>query len=81
MIESEQKQAQLPAVIRLLRCSKTHRYFKNGGWTEDPNQAEMYRTSWMPATHLHRAGPAQRGTGPASSRRHYRSLLHRGLLE
>ena len=27
------------AVCRFVRCRKTRRYFKPGGWTDDPSQA------------------------------------------
>ena len=31
-----------PCVIRLLRCRHTRRYFKAGGWTEDPSDATRF---------------------------------------
>jgi hypothetical protein len=30
------------AVVRLLRCTKTHRYFTGEGWSEDPGQAKVF---------------------------------------
>ena len=30
------------AVVRLLRCTKTHRYFTGDGWSDDPRQAKTF---------------------------------------
>jgi hypothetical protein len=30
------------AVVRLLRCTRTHRYFTGDGWSGDSNQAKIF---------------------------------------
>ncbi|HOC54116.1 MAG TPA: hypothetical protein PKI20_00695 [Verrucomicrobiota bacterium] len=35
-------ETQEQAICRLLRCTRTHRYFTGSGWSEDPSQAETY---------------------------------------
>ena len=30
------------AVVRLLRCTHTHRYFTGDGWSEDSSQAKIF---------------------------------------
>ena len=30
------------AVIRLLRCTKTHRFFTGDGWSDDSSQAKIF---------------------------------------
>jgi hypothetical protein len=29
-------------LLRLLRCMKTRRYFKDEGWTDDPSEAKVF---------------------------------------
>ncbi len=37
------------AIVRLLRCQKTRRYFTGKGWTEDPKQAKQFTDEFQAA--------------------------------
>ena len=42
MGELIKQETEKQVVNRLLRCRRTHRYFKDGGWIEDPRQASTF---------------------------------------
>ncbi len=42
MAESLKQEQPEQAIDRLIRCRKTHRYFCNGQWTDDPSKASVF---------------------------------------
>ncbi|HYG33375.1 MAG TPA: hypothetical protein VEC99_01245 [Clostridia bacterium] len=42
MAEVVKEMTREKTINRMLRCRKTLRYFKDGGWTSDPNEAKTF---------------------------------------